>query len=401
MPQKPTDFAATVAEVSGLVATLRESLRESLRSVLPELSGGRACGRALGLKRDLGWKVYTIATSTDTPTVLRLLPRRTGWNLVLKGLREAKCPETRIRALEAAIDSIAERLDAARIDRALLRAVAAGGLDTARESLAMVRGRAAARKANEEIYGVRAEALLGTYLIGPPDAKHRVGSFGVTQFEGLCRLRPGPAVPVHCSLQAWHVGWKGIRAGRGAGGGRGVPSLVADLSDPAIEAGLVRAVDRPPGTVVEYLGDGSEPPRGYRAVFADFLPHGGTAGPADDRGDLSLVIDLPIAHAMLEVWLHRSVRRTSEPAAALFGPFVRVPTVGEATDLMRLPLEATAEAIAKPSLPRAFTAGKPAHHEMLRRGAATLGRPLDEFDGFRIVVRDPPIGSRITLAWRM
>ena len=73
MPRQPTGFADVVAEV----ATLREALRDALEGVLPESSGGRACGRALGLKHNLGWKVYTVATSTDTPTVLRLLPRGT------------------------------------------------------------------------------------------------------------------------------------------------------------------------------------------------------------------------------------------------------------------------------------------------------------------------------------
>jgi hypothetical protein len=52
-------------------------------------------------------------------------------------------------------------------------------------------------------------------------------------------------------------------------------------------------------------------------------------------------------------------------------------------------------------LPRPFASVRRAHLESLRRGAARLGRPLGEFEGFRVVVRDPPVGSRVTLAWRM
>lgn len=401
MSKPPTEFAAVVTEVSTLVATLREALRDALEGVLPESSGGRACGRVLGLKRDLGWKIYAIATSTDAPTVLRLLPRRAGWQLVLKGLGAARCPDGKIRALAAAIEAITERLDAAHIDRDLLRSVAAGGLDTGRESLAMVRCRTAARRANEEIYGVRAEALLGASLVGPPDPDHRVAILGFTQFEGLRRLRPGHAVPVHYTRQARTSGWSGVRADLGAGVGRRVPGLVADLSDPAIDAGLVRAVERPPGTVIEYLGDGSEPPRGHRVVFADVLPHEGTVGRADAPAQVDLLVDLPIAYALCEVWLHREIRRTGDPAAALLGSFGRGPVLGDDIDLVRLPLEATVEAITKPSLPRPFASGRHAHLETLRRGAARLGRPLDEFEGFRVVVRDPPVGSRVTLAWRM
>lgn len=401
MSTSPPDFAAVVAEVSACIASLRQALNGALRCVLPELNGGRACGRALGLKRDLGWKVYAIASSTDAPTVLRLLPRRTGWKLVLKGLRDAKCPPDRLSALTAAIDAVVARLDAADVDRALLRAVAAGGLDSARESLAMVRGRAAARRANEEIYGVRAASVIGTYVVGAPDARQRVDLFGTAHFEGLRRLRPGRAVPVHVSLQAWQPDWKGVRAGRGVGGGSAVPSLVDDLSDVEVGRGLLRAVGMSDGTVIEYLGDGSESPRGHRAVFADYLRHGGFVGQSDDRAEVNLFIDLPVAYALFEVWMHRSICRLSEPAAALIGSFGRVPALGEEIDLMRLPLETTAEPIASQALPRAFSSGRRVHHEMLRRATTMLKRPAAEFDGFRVVVSDPPIGSRIVLKWRM
>ena len=397
--RKPAlDFAATVAEVSALIATLRRALRDALDCVLPELSGARACGRALGLKHNLGWKVYTVATSTDTPTVLRLLPRRAGWTLVLKGLREAKCPEHRLGSLAAAVDRLAEHLDEAHLDRALLRAVAAGGLDNARESLATTRARKAARESNERIYGVRAEAILGTYLIGPPDAHHHVGVFGIVHYEGLRRLRPGPAVPVHRSMQMWHPAWNGVRPGRGTGPGR-VPSLVTDLSDPTLDAGLLRAVERAPGSVVEYLGDGHEPPRGFRAVFADFAPQGGTVGQADDRADLELGVHFPMAHALLEIWIHRSIRRHSEPDASLFGSS-RL-ELGDDLDLLRLPLEATVESIASPALPSALAGARRAHRTMVDRGAARLGRPLAEFEGFRVLVPDPPTSGRVMLKWRM
>ena len=399
MRSHPPNFAATVAEVSALIATLRGALRDALDCVLPELSGARACGRALGLKHNLGWKVYTVATSTDTPTVLRLLPRRTGWTLVLKGLRDANCPEARLRPLAAAIEAVAERLDEAHLDRALLRAVAAGGLDTARESLATVRARKAAREANERIYGIHADAILGTYLIGPPDPHHHVGVFGVVHYEGLRRLRPGPAVPVHHSMQMWHPAWNGSRPGRGTGPAPTVPSLVADLSDAELGSGLLRAVERTTGSIVEYLGDGHEPPRGFRAVFADFSPQGGTVGQADDRVDLELGVHFPMGQALVEIWIHRSIRRHADPEASLFGSS-RL-ELGEDLDLLRLPLEAAVESIASPALPNAPAGARRTHRTMVDRGASRLGRPLAEFEGFRILVPDPPTSSRVMLKWLM
>lgn len=124
-------------------------------------------------------------------------------------------------------------------------------------------------------------------------------------------------------------------------------------------------------------------------------------GPIDTRAEINLVVELPIAHALCEVWLHRSIRRAADTAAALLDSFGRTPALGDDIDLVRLPLEATVEEITKPSLPQPFASGRHAHLETLRRGAARLGRPLDEFEGFRVVVRDPPVGSRVTLAWRM
>ncbi len=131
------------------------------------------------------------------------------------------------------------------------------------------------------------------------------------------------------------------------------------------------------------------------------MPKGGTLGPDVDPAEFKIVIDLPIANALLEVWLHRSNRRHSEPAAALLGSFSRVPVLGEQVDFMRLPLETSAQAIARPSLPLPFARSRRTHHEMVARGAAAVARPVSEFEGFRVVVPDPPIGSHVALWWRM
>lgn len=79
-------FETTNASVTKAALELHHALRDALERALPSLDGARACGRALGLKRHLGWQIYAIGRTTDHATVIRSLPKARGWKLVLESL---------------------------------------------------------------------------------------------------------------------------------------------------------------------------------------------------------------------------------------------------------------------------------------------------------------------------
>jgi len=401
VPPRPPEFSAAVAELTVLVEGLRLALREALDEVLPDLGGARACGRALGLKRGLGWQVYSLATASDLQTALKVLPQRRGWKQVLARLAELRCPADPLATLRAAVDAVCAGLDASRIGRPLLRAVAAGGLDTARETEVMVRARRQMREGAEEVYGIRTDAKIGTFVIGRPDRKGLVDLAGILHYEGLRRLRPGPPFPLHHSPLVWNPRWRKLKRGRPFGVPGEEGSLVPDLSsvDSSRRQIAVRIDDGRPHS---YLFDESvSTAGGIRAVFADLLRKAGNVGHADDRVHLDVLVSMPTVRVALEVWIHASIVRITEPAAALVGSFGRGFQLEEATDPLRLPLEAEATPIAAPTLSGPLRAASPAHEAIVDRAMALFDGDRGDFVGYRVVVPDPPIGSRVTLTWRM
>ncbi len=141
VPERNSDLTATFATLSTHTTKLRIAMQEALEKVLPLSSGARACGRALGLKRSLGWQVYALANASDAATTLRALPRVQGWDFILQAFARSGCPARELNALRAEAKALESFLRLSRIDRDLLRAAACGGLDSARETNAMLRAR--------------------------------------------------------------------------------------------------------------------------------------------------------------------------------------------------------------------------------------------------------------------
>jgi len=96
---KPPTFDATNARITAAALELHRVLRDALERVIPSMDGARACGRALGLRRHLGWQVYAIARTSDHATVMRAMPKDRGWKLVLQALEGGGCQTKQLNAL--------------------------------------------------------------------------------------------------------------------------------------------------------------------------------------------------------------------------------------------------------------------------------------------------------------
>lgn len=400
-PPSQRDFTAMVDQVSSLVVDVQSALREALRDSLPALDGARACGRALGVSRGLGWSVYTVLTVSDMPTVLRGMPRRQGWNQIYPHLLRIGCDAKRVAALREAVDRLMSRLSAAGIDRMLVRAAAVGGLDTARETEAMLKSRYSMRRSAEEVLGIRAQAKIGTYVVGAPDRERRIDFVGIVEYEGLKRLRPGYPFPVHLRVQAWHPNWKGLKASSPLRVDPSIAGLVTDLSSQGVAETELQMGAGDKDRTVFFRGEGTLLGSGVRVVFAEHLRHGGTVGGDDDRAELDLAINEPVAFGIMEVWLHRSIALLSDPIAMLLGRFGVDVRLGDELGRLRLPLEAECAPIESPALPGKVRGERAMHEEIVRRSMEVLKGTLPDFVGYRVMVPSPPIGSRLMLKWRM
>jgi hypothetical protein len=401
MAKEPQDFSTLLRELYAAVERLQVEVREFLEAVLPALDGARACGRALGLKRQLGWRAYTVATSSDVPGVLAAMPRRVGWNLIVASLRKARCPERKVKSLIVAIDAVLLPLESGRINRPMLRVLAAGRLDTPREIAELLRARRAARVGTEQIYGVRCSTMLGTYLIGPTAEAGWVDVVTVLAYDGLQRLRPGPGIGIKFTTRMWHNDWKDGRASRPFGSNSEQAGFVAKLSTPDAWAESLSIRTSSTGPTICFERGVKSLTAPTRVVFAEHIARGGTVGGEDDRVDLLLSVAVPTETCVFDAWVHRSIRRITEPTASLQGALGNVGAFSDMLDVVPLQLEATATELTEPALPREMRSANAMHLEALAQGAKVMGAELSDFVGFRVIVPDPPIGGRVHLRWRM
>jgi hypothetical protein len=398
MSSKDQQFESVVAELSGRVDAVREDLREALDATLPALDGARACGRALGLKRGLGWKIYSVATASDLPTALGALPRRSGWAMVIQSLREARCPASKLRALERSVDALQSRLESGEVKRSMLRAIAAGQLDNPRQTMAMLDARRSVREGSETVFGVRCALQVGMYVISAADARGSVSLATSNMYDDLRRLRPGPPIAIKSFTRAWHPSTPEDIVASPMGADPTTGWLVSDLSSPrswGTHVGLESDVGSP--VVCLHGGIGAD----LRIVFAEQIPGAGTVGHADDRVDLHFGISIPTARCIFEVWIHRSIALRSQPAAGLAGTLDSALPMSQETELIPLPLEVRAERIDRVAPPKVSRSITRVHAEMVGRCATAMRTEPDELVGYRVDVPDPPIGTKIRLRWRM
>ena len=396
---KPPTFDATNARITAAALELHRALRDALERVIPSMDGARACGRALGLRRHLGWQVYAIARTSDHATVMRAMPKDRGWKLVLQALEGGGCQTKQLNALREAIRGMEAALGAGAKDLPALRAAAAGALDTAAQRTAMLRARTNATRANAVLHGVGVKTYLSSFLIGPVGADGSVGMAAATSIHGIRRTRPGAAWPIYYTLEAHDQGQPARGVATMKHRLRGIPPLVRDLSSPAADERCLRMHRDGETLMVELLDRGPASTEPLDLAFVEHLERVVTLKEAHGKWRLLFLMTTPTDRTVTEVWFHRSVKLATDPSAALMSsPNLNRRVLAE-HGLERLPLEASAVPVARPLLPAALRKHSAVHAELLSRGAKRLGAPIEEFVGFQLDVPNPPWMSMLAMSF--
>jgi len=396
---KQQSFEVASARITDAAMKVHHALREALDAAAPSLDGARACGRALGLRRHLGWQVYTMAHASDHAAVIAALPKARGWQLVMQALQNCGCADRSLRALRQAVDAMHAELTARAADRSALRAVAAGALDTPAQRSAMLRARANATRANELLHGVGVKTYLSASLIGPVRAGGKVGMATATSIHGVQRSRPGAPWPIYYTLESYDEKRAAIGVSTAKHRGKGIPPLQRDLCSPNMDMDCLRMHRDGETRMVELLDRGSANTTPLDLAFVEHIETASVVRDAAIRWRLLFLMTTPTERTVTEVWFHRSVKLVNDPAAMLMSsPNLNRRVLAERT-LERLPLEVGAVQVAKPTLPLAMRQHAGVHAELLQRGAQRLGAPLDEFVGFQLSMPNPPWMSMVELAF--
>lgn len=404
-PPASVDFDSFVADATRALLRTQSLLRAALVSVLPLETGARACGRALGISRHLGWQAWSLAFAPDAALALSRLPGPGGWRTLLSALADRGRPAAEIDALRAAVAALNHTV-AAPASEGLLQTMAAGGLATSVEAAAIVKARRLSRTAAEMLQGVRCGLNAGATVIGPADSKRRCDIASASLFEGLSRSRPGRAWPIY----RWSL--QGAGEGKPRAGGKAItPSrfrpLLPDLSTPRIETlGEIRRVDRQERASIEFSHLDPSRSRGLRLAFAEAAKGGGTLGADGEVPTFGLAVSLPLQLAVFDLLLHRSLPQSGVAAAAIYSPLDPMLWARNGSDAVpieescRLPFEREPRLVESLRLPAKWRSCSDAYGEAVGRAAAAIARDLSEFTITRIEVPDPPLHGVIAMRWR-
>lgn len=400
-----SDFESFVAAMSASVTQLQRLLREAFESTLPPETGARACGRALGLGRTLGWQVWSLAYAPDTASALAKLPGPAGWKLLLAAFENAGLAAPRIRQVADAANDVRQILVSTKTSASLLRSMAAGGLASTNEATAFGQARRNARSAAETLHGVRCGLNAVASIVGPPDARNRCDLASASLFAGIERLRPGLPWPIY----RWSVQTDAKR--RSTAGGKAVSRsvlapLVPELSTPGVEEGPLRRADQEDRASIEFVDAEGLPGRTLDATFIEAARKRGLLSAADEVQSMAMVVTLPLERAILDVLLHRDAPQIEVPTGALysaFDPMVWVRKGG--SDLLlqescRLPLEREAKVVDSTRLPGKWNLHSDIYDKAVRRAMASIGHRLDEFHMIRLELPDPPLHGMVVIRWR-
>jgi hypothetical protein len=396
---KTDNFNQTLEQISKKAMDLSHSLRSAMDFAFPSVNGARACGRALGLKRQLGWQVYTISHASDYAIVLRSMPKQLGWKLVLNSLANKNCSASVLNHLRACIESLELQMNKVATDRSMLRAVTAGELGSAHQIKTMLRARAAAVRANEFIHGISVQTLLSAFMVGPAGANGVVDIATVTAFHGVKRSRASAAWPLYYTLECYDP----QRSARGVFAKKysraKIGALVSDLSTPGVGNTCLRMRKDGQTNVVDLLDRGLDRSEAAHFCFLEHLKSAGSVGAKISQSHAMFLITTPIERAVVQVWLHKSVRIITDPSGSLVSSPNLNRRVMESNTVERLPLEAVAEMIHGPHLPASLRQYASSHQELLRRAAHKLRAPLSEFVAYQLDVANPPWMSMLVLSF--
>jgi len=248
--------------------------------------------------------------------------------------------------------------------------------------------------------GLSAESVIGSVLVAPASDGRTCDVAGLQLISGLQTHRPAPRAPIYMAMN----GYADLRHD-------GFPvNLDPDSDEPVLEhPGRPSILRREVHTAYEFiryvLRDDVPLHRPFDLGFGEIHPSMGPmeGAKAGDAAHFSLPIFFPVRHAVMELWLHRDLRRdASPPWPDLMDHYSRTPVLGSDMGAIDLERAGTFAEVTSPAVElESPTVFAELRRDLLSRGAARLGCRLDEFEVHRLTEPHPPIESGLRIHWRL
>ncbi|MFT7464903.1 MAG: hypothetical protein ACI9EF_003263 [Pseudohongiellaceae bacterium] len=387
-------------DLAATVLLLRGALTDLLASVSADPTTPQVMSRQLGLDKTLAWKVARLVTGADPVESLEHLPGASGLRILLKAATAAGAPaETvaRVRLARAAFDRLVEVHSG---DRATLDAMLAG-LESAGQQQRK-RAEAARRQSflgNSATWGVQARVRVGLHVMAPNDADpSRVDLLNVGALHDLRRLR----TDIRWPLVIQKSFGMGLQPGSsddamGRVGEEGAPLLTEFCSTPLP---TLQPVAVPNGTAWELCPGPVGLTASMTATFG-FLSRAVApvaAAKSGEYGEHFTMLNIPAEHLLVDLLVHRSLPFAMPPEALLVSHMQSdAPLAAADRRRYEIPLHESVapigSVVSTPLLPR--------YPELVAMAVDRIGLQLSDFQGFRLVMRYPPIPAVAVLRHRL
>ncbi|MEM7310013.1 MAG: hypothetical protein AAF682_25280 [Planctomycetota bacterium] len=378
------------------VQGLRGALTELLASVPGLPKRPLPMARALGLNKNLVWKVDKIVRAADPIDAAPHIPGEGGMRLVLAAFREHGAGQRELDAVRAAVDEFDRMVSLHTGDRAslalMLGSLAAERPDPARLSA----GRKLAFQGNSSTLGVQARARFSLQMIAPSAVKPgMVDVIAVGGLLGFRRLRTTAAWPL-LRTQGFSDDEPNVRRAA-LSGEPGIPLLRDFCSESLPE---VRSIEREDGTLFEL----TEGPVGHTAesdwVFGWCTQALGSTHSDEEDGVAEFLLSLytPAEAVVFDLLVHRDLPFEGAPALRTFSIMHGQPPFPVSRHgRYEIPLHQPLQELGRP--PIVASQHIPRYREMVDFACASQGWELDGFRGYRFELRYPPIPSTTVLTY--
>ncbi len=401
-PQK-TGYAADLAALECRADALSDAVSDALRSVVRDPTAVRACGRKLGINKNLSSKLVHIARATDLSTILSAMPGQRGWRKIVAAFAAAHGDPDRLAALESAIGDFDAEIERRRIDRRTLATMAGGGLDSPRSRDEHRRLRARAVQDTAAVLGTKADVNALIYLLAPSGRDDdSIDIIAVASMYGLHRLGPGPNLQVHLAATAYRHDVESPVVGERLGAGMTDSHLLEDWSSPGAAAELV-VRDGEGIQSIFFAGGGTSRACAIDIAFLEWLPSAAYVHARHEReiGTFGMPVSVPSDWLVLEVLVDRRIPLHEVPEAAAYSQIGGPPARNHWSEAQRLPMTEPVRSGLDAGLPDSLDGIRERHRDVRRIAAEQIGRTISDFTTHLVAIPSPVLSSNVMLRWRL
>jgi len=395
MSEEPLEYRQLISETSGALEDLRRRLRPLIDRLMPEGYSIRSFSRGTGLELTSAWRCWTVAHVADPSQALRAMPGRKAWSTITALIEDRLGTSRELDALHAAIERVESLLRDRRLNRDLLRALAAGGLDSSREIASLLKARRASMRSAAKLYGVHCKTRISLSVLAPGSRPGQVSCGIAGCFDRIARTRPGLPWPILDESVSVDPKQARIHHHRPLGEGEPLPSVIRSISSRGIVGAELRPSRRHDRQSIALADVAPERSGQLRMFHAEVLLDAAGLGDTAESFVHTDSILLPTELFVFDLLVHRGIARYTEPTTSLHATNVVAEHLVSWNDAIRLPLEVNVERISSLRLPARLSSLDPGYRKTVDATLKALDARLEDFEPFRLVLPYPPFLSMV------